>query len=395
MRYRIEMRFVFIALALGACSFHPGALAGDAASDQTPHPDAAGQDVYTPDVAIPDVAASDAIEDACVVVSDLGVNLCPMTSPGPALEISASTSIHTDDGMTTPANPAIACAMMKGGSTPSVCAIYATSITIDANVTLSATGGKPLVLIATQSIDLEGVLDVASHIGGATGPASPNPSCQAGTNPKNAGGGQGGSYETSGAGGGDEDGAAGTAGAAGATVSIAKLAGGCPGANGGGGGAGGAGGGVVLISTPSLTIGTGGAIDASGAAGHGAAAGRHGGGGAGSGGLIAINAAIITMNGNAQIFANGSNGGGGSSSNPASNGADPTGAASGGSGGASGGSGGAGATGATRAAAAVAGHPGTNNNDGGGGGGGGAGAIYIRPMSAAVMNNPNVSPAPI
>ena len=388
------MRFVFIALALGACSFRPGALAGDAGTDQMSHPDAARHDVATSDVASPDVTAPDAIQDACVTVSDLGVNLCPMTTPGPALEISATTSIHTDDGKTTPTNSAIACAMMKGGSTPSVCAIYATSITIDANVTLSATGGKPLVLIATQSIDIEGVLDVASHIGGATGPASPNPSCQAGTNPKNAGGGQGGSFGTSGGSGGDEDAAAATAGAPGGTVAIASLAGGCPGANGGGGGAAGAGGGAVLLATPSLTIGTGGAIDAAGAAGHGAAAGRHGGGGAGSGGLIAISAATITMNGNAQLFANGSHGGGGSSSTPASDGVDPTGAASGGTGGASGGSGGAGATGGTRAGA-LAGQPGTNNNDGGGGGGGGAGAIYVRPMSAAVTNNPNVSPTPI
>jgi hypothetical protein len=89
------MRFVVIALALAGCSFHPSALAADAGSGETPHSDAAAHDVEALDVATADSSAPDAIQDACVVVSDLGVNLCPMTSPGPSLEISATTSIQT------------------------------------------------------------------------------------------------------------------------------------------------------------------------------------------------------------------------------------------------------------------------------------------------------------
>ncbi|HEY3807062.1 MAG TPA: hypothetical protein VGL61_30880 [Kofleriaceae bacterium] len=378
------MRRAAIAIAvLAGCSFHPHASGTDG-------PGGDDDARATADVSPQPV---DAMLGACISIADLGVNLCPMNPAGPALEVSGDTSLKTDDGTTMPPNAAIACAPMKAGSTPAVCALYATSIKIDLDVTLSSFGGKPLVLLATQSIDIEGTLDVASHIGGQVGAGSPHAGCSAGTKPGTAGGGQGGSYGTAGGAGGDADGASGTGGVAGSMLAIDALAGGCPGANGDMGGMGGAGGGATFLATPMLVVGDGGAIDASGASGAGAPSGKHGGGGGGAGGLVAITVGTLYLVGDAQVFANGGHGGGGSSQPTAGgDGSDPTNAASGGGSGSAGDNGGNGGSGADRDAAAT-GMAATGGNDGGGGGGGGAGALYIRPASPT--NTANVSPSPI
>jgi hypothetical protein len=370
------------AVLLVGCSFRPGAVATSATPDST----TSGSDST--------IAPSDIDLRACITVAPLGVNLCPTSLPGGPLEISTNSSIKTDDGTTN--NPALTCTMLMGGATPAdKCVILAQSITIDAGVTLSAYGGKPLVL-AANSIDIEGTLDVASHIGGTTGPASPSSACDRGTNAADPGGGQGGSFGGQGASGGaSQYGTPG--GTAGNALTISSLQGGCPGGTGGGGASGGAGGGVVLIATSVLTIGNAGRIDASGAAGSGAAANHHGGGGGGSGGLIVLQSGSILLNGNAQVYANGSHGGGGSGgSNPANDGTDPSGATSGGGGGGTGGSNsGAGQTGAYRNSSAVAGSPslGCTSDCGGGGGGGGLGAIQVH-SSTSIGGNTNVSPMP-
>jgi hypothetical protein len=378
------MRHTALAIGLLAgCGFYPHETSTDG-------PAGADDALATADVSPP---LLDAMLGACITVAELGVSLCPMTPAGPALEISGDTSLKTDDGTTMPANPAIACAPMMPGSTPAVCALFATSIKIDLDVTLSSFGGKPLVLLATDSIDIEGTLDVASHLGGSAGAGSPHAACSAGTNPKTAGGGQGGSYGTVGGSGGDADGAPSSGGVAGTTLAIDMLAGGCPGANGDAGGTGGAGGGATFLATPMLVVGDGGAIDASGASGAGAPSGKHGGGGGGAGGLVAISVGTLYLVGNAQIFANGGHGGGGSSQATAgSDGSDPTNAASGGGSGSGADTGGSGGAGADRNPAA-AGMAATGGNDGGGGGGGGAGALYIRPT--VLTNTTNVSPPPI
>jgi hypothetical protein len=351
----------------------------------------------------PEAAVADGAPDAtssagCIIGSDLGVKLCPVGSAGSALDITATTAISTDTGDTTPADSRIACAAMTAGSTPEVCAIFATTIAIEAGVALSASGGKPLVLIATGSAEIDGKVDVASHDGSATGPDQGGDWCVSGLPPTGAGGGQGGSYGTAGGEGGSAALGSGSGGDAAIALAIAGLVGGCPGASGGNaGGSGGAGGGVVLIATPVLAMGSAGQIDASGAGGKGAsAAARSGGGGGGAGGLVALLVGELQLGSGAQIYANGGAGGGASSSIAATDGTDPSGASSGGTGGTPGGNGGAGGTGATRGSAAAAGGNGssTSNPDGGGGGGGGAGAIVIRPPSSAAGSNANVSPEP-
>ena len=60
-----------------------------------------------------------------------------------------------------------------GREQPAVCALYATSIKIDINVTLSSFGAKPLRVARDELIDIEGTLDVASHLGGQVGAGSP------------------------------------------------------------------------------------------------------------------------------------------------------------------------------------------------------------------------------
>ncbi len=105
------------------------------------------------DVAPDSTRQSDAILAACITIADLGVSLCPMGPTGSALQISVTTAVKTDDGSTTPPTPAIACAPMKAGSTPAVCAVFASSITIDAGVTLSGFSALgPSCLPPTRSI---------------------------------------------------------------------------------------------------------------------------------------------------------------------------------------------------------------------------------------------------
>jgi hypothetical protein len=379
------MRGIAVYALLASCAFRAGAAGGGDGGLR----DGSGAGEGSPQLDAP----TDSMLGACIVVPDLAIDLCPMNPAGGALEIAASVSLHTDDGTTMPNTPGIACTMMMGGSAPMVCAVMAATIKLDTGATLSAFGGKPLVLLATQSIDLEGTIDVASHVGpgGQVGAGQPHPGCIPGTNPNNDGGGQGGSYGTTAGNGGDADGAPGSGGSSGGILTIASLAGGCPGAPGDGGAMGGAGGGAVFLATPTLVIGGAGAIDASGASGRGGAAGKKGGGGGGSGGTIAITVGTLLLDAGAQLFANGGHGGGGSSASAGDDGTDPTGPASGGGDGLASGSGGAGGAGAFRGSAAVAGSAGTGGNDGGGGGGGGAGAIYIRPTTS----DANISPAPI
>ncbi|HUJ63705.1 MAG TPA: hypothetical protein VLX92_34635 [Kofleriaceae bacterium] len=373
-----------LVVALAGCTFTHGGAAIDGA----------------PGASVDGRSGDDALGGAtlgtCVTIADLGVNLCPMDPPGPALEIATTTAVKTDDGSTMPPDSAIKCAMLTKASAPNVCAIYAQSITIDAGVTLSASGGKPLVLLGDTSIDIEGTLDVASHLGAPPGAGSPHPMCSPGKNPSGGGGGQGGSYATAGGNGGDAGATAMTGGTAGSALAADSLAGGCPGAPGDGAAMGGAGGGAVLLATPLLLVGDAGQIDASGAAGRGGTSGARAGGGAGSGGMIAVAAGAITLAAGAQLYANGSHGGGGASATTTgSDGSDPAGAVSGGGGGAAGGTGGSGSAGALRGTPAVDGAAGVTAGASGGGGGGGAGVVYIRPAIGVVAGDSNVSPAPI
>ncbi len=330
---------------------------------------------------------------ACVTIPSIGVSLCPSGSPGGAIDLTSSTTLATDTGSTSPPNAMLSCAPMTAASTPDVCAIFATSIKIESGITLAATGPRPFVLIATNAIDIEGVLDVASHIGGATGPGPVPSACgHDSTTPQGETGAEGGSYGAKGAsGGGDENDD--TVGSPGDVIGLVALTAGCPGAVGGnGGGHGGPGGGVVLVDTPMLTIGSSGQIDASGAAASGASSGQRGGGGGGAGGLIVLDAPTFTLTSSGQIYANGGHGGGGSTSTQAgSDGTDPSGWNSGGGNGGANGGAGTGSVGSHQTTAAGNGGTG-DNGDGGGGGGGGFGIIKI--ITGSTVLATNISPTP-
>jgi len=277
--------------------------------------------------------------------------------------------------------------------TPAIdaCVVAGTSVSIPGGLAVRVTGNRPLILLATGSLTISGVLDAASHLGNATGPgADLGPCLTTVTNPTvgasgDGGGGFGGSFGAAGNNGGN-GGLAGVGGRAAPASATAALRGGCPGARGAGtgGGAGGRGGGaVLLIANQSLTID--GTVNASGAAGDGGQV-SGGGGGGGSGGMIVLDAATVNVPG--QSFANGGGGGeganlideGGAGSEPVA----PNTIANGGAlGTAFGGDGGAGGFGSTPSGA-----PGNTGGivavginitqlGGGGGGGGGAGVTKL------------------
>jgi hypothetical protein len=334
---------------------------------------------------------------------------CP-TAVADSLEISTSTSIDTDQGTSNPAG--LGCAPLAGNPAPAFCVLAAKAITVDANVTVSAHGSKPLVLLG-HAITINGTIDVASHRLGAPqaqGPAADlaGTGCNlAGAGMDNGGGG-GGGYDAMGGQGGDSAGS--TGGKQGGSIVVDSLSGGCSGGAGsvGGGAIGGHGGGAVWISVDSvgtsmLVIGGTATINASGAGGAGGLAmpNHRGGYGGGSGGLIVLQAPAIMLDGTAKIFANGGGGGAGDLDTTAGDpGNDPSGPQPA----AAGGTGAVGSGGWTppRAGSGGAGFPttgtmldGTNGNDimsGGGGGGGGPGAIRVVSNTDLTGTNPNMSP---
>ncbi|MEO6773181.1 MAG: hypothetical protein ABI467_09175 [Kofleriaceae bacterium] len=266
-------------------------------------------------------------------------------------------------------------------TTPGWCVVVATELTISGTVT--AIGTKPLVLLATGTLQVDGTLDVASHRGGQTGAgavATDATLCDPGTPPGNNGGGAGGSFGAVGGNGGNNGGTAG------ALQPANSMRGGCAGQDGKSGtnGTRGAGGGVAYLIAGTKIAVTG-AIDASGAAGTAGVNGNAGAGGGGAGGLIGLDAPIVTNGG--AIFANGGGGAEGSGNTTKGNDGNEStlGVAAAATASASnGGDGGAGG------AVTGAGNGGNANTFGGGGGGGGAGAIRL--FGAAAITGGVVSP---
>lgn len=204
------------------------------------------------------------------------------------------------------------------------CAIAGTTITIPTAATLAVRGARPLVLIATDTLTIDGVLDAASHVAtqkpgpGALATAA---ACNAfAAQPSKHGGGAGGSFAgTGGAGGGNDSPGTDTGGApANPLASLSGFRAGCPGQAGGTitgtfGLAGAPGGALDLVAGTALTIT--GAVTASGAAGRGGQTNgtdANGGGGGGSGGMIVLDAPAVTVSSPAgAVLADGGGGGGG------------------------------------------------------------------------------------
>jgi hypothetical protein len=273
---------------------------------------------------------------------------------------------------------------------PELCVIAATQINVSNTVT--ATGTRPLMLLATDTIQIGGTLDVSSKRTAAKPGAGANfASCGAGTAPTNgtattgAGGGGGGSFTTptlgKGGNGGDSRDSAGVVvnnnGVSGSLLGLTFVRGGCRGQDGGDagaaqGGVGGAGGGAVyLLAGTSITVD--GNIYASGA-GAAASAARAGGGGGGTGGLIGLEAPMIDVKG--IVAANGANGSAGGTSVAGGVGADgPTMLYSTRPGG-------------VAASAPTAGLTSAGLSTGGGGGGGGIGIVWVKGTLTGTMISP-------
>jgi hypothetical protein len=329
----------------------------------------------------------DASSDLCFG-SGLVSDICFDTLPAGAVKLGGT----IDTTMVGGANCTEIVAQTAG---PSMCVVAADSIAIDPDVVATATGTNPLVLIATTTIAIDGTLDVSSRSTGATGAGaqmmcgSISPDGGDASNTNAGGGAAGGSFGTVGSGGGKGNGGT-SPGTVGPTQAPTFLVGGCPGGTGGAGGgglegggpAGRGGGGVYLIAHTSITLGTGGSIDASGGGGGAGGAGTNSGGGAGgggSGGVIGLDAPTIA--GAGSIFANGGGGGGGNGNdfdkpgNPGKDSLSPTDHALGGTGGTGGG--GNGGNGYASGTDATPGANGSAMFCGGGGGGGGAGIIHV------------------
>lgn len=217
---------------------------------------------------------------------------------------------------------------------PELCVVTGGAITIN---TTRATGARPLVIVATQTITVNGSLDVSSPRGMNTGAGGNATACLvAGTGTADSGGGAGGGGggfgadggdagkgDTNNSGGGDGD----SAGGNGSAMLISTFVrGGCRGGVGGdgpsnnNGGAGGNGGGAVyLIAGTSISVS--GSVFAAGGGGTGGQD-QAGGGGGGSGGLIGFDAPSINVTG--IVAANGGGGGGGGGNNSGGNGANGT-----------------------------------------------------------------------
>jgi hypothetical protein len=346
-----------------------GAQSGQCVGGGIVTPDSGTIDAASP----PDVAVDASIDarpplDATACFGSGLVTVCLATPPTQPLTISARTVIDTDD-----TSGASQCAVLITGS--DVCVVAATVITINAD--LHATGTRPLVVLATDSLTVAatGSIDVGSHRAPASGlpeiGAGANPSsCGTGTGPGTSGGGAGGSFTgQGGAGGGPNLGIP-----AAIVGTVTELRGGCAGQDGNGanhGAKGNGGGAVFLIAGNTITIA--GTVNAAGEGGAQGANNSSGGGGGGSGGMIGFDA--LTISGTGLILANGGAGGEGSGAGQSGRpGADPTTimAARGGNGGSNnGGDGGDGSAGA----ASGPGGAGVNGSTAGGGGGGGAGLI--------------------
>jgi hypothetical protein len=338
-----------------------------------------------PDVRLPDAGP--------VCFGSAPNTICFATRPTGSLEVAAPTTFDTVSG--TVAGTQLTCATPMSGGT-GYCVIAANTITVSS--TLRATGTKPLVFVAADSISVPASINVGSQrtptesIGAGADPAT---GCNAGTPAApgaTSGGGAGGSFMGAGANGGNGGGAGGgNGGVHGTAPGIGtSIHGGCPGQDGAGGGKGahGHGGGAVfMIAGNTITVGA--TINAGGEGGAGASGMDSGGGGGGAGGMIGFDAPNIMVTGT--LIANG--GGGAEGSGNAANGnpggdATSTNPALGGAAGSSGGEGGNGSAGAANGP----GMPGVDGGSGGGGGGGGAGLIKGPPAALGVSVSPAATP---
>lgn len=354
----------------------------------------AGDVVDAPDVDAAIDAPEEPLSNCATLVFDrVAISVCPEALGAPIV-ITGNTTFDTDSKVSIPAG--LTCSDLERDdvndrNSEDVCAVAASSITVNAGATLLARGKKPLVFVA-KSIQIDGAVDVASRTGGdraGVGAGFDAAVCNSFTRAINNGGGQGGTFSnTAGGAGGNGGDNNDIGGPPMSSIGIGRLRGGCPGGPSGNNN-GGVGGGAVWLaaigSAGSLGLGSNATVNASGAGGSGGTAlpNRRGGSGGGSGGLIVLQGATVSLTPTTKVFAVGG-GGGGAASMFGTGGAGNEAAApaQGGTGGTGGsapvaGTPGLGGVGFPAAAEARIGGTGTGATNGGGGGGGGAGTIWI------------------
>jgi len=321
--------------------------------------------------------------DACTLGLDKETTVLTVTTP--------SMTITTGDPQTVPP--------LLGGMTATVINPGAEEIVVFAfghiivppNTTLVVQGARPLILLASETIEVDGDILVS--------PMTRTPGgCHAGIAGGNSvgGGGGGGFGEGGGPGGPLQNTTAAGGGGPSGMPTLIPLRGGCPGGTGATtmgttpGGAGLGGGALQLSTAGTLTVV--GQIAAPGNGGAGNAMNGGGAGGGGSGGAILLEGRTISVISAAALCANGGAGGTTAPTKPAAvNGScsvNPTQSAAGSNRGGAGG-----------AAGGVAGSGATSNSGssfGAGGGGGGVGRIRINgaytPSAAVVSPIPSTNP---
>ena len=270
------------------------------------------------------------------------------------------------------------------------------SLVVNADARVNVTGADALVIVALDSIEIDGEIDANSQFaGGEVGPGAASDSASP-ANGLGGGGGEAGDHVTSAGGagfcgvGGDGGTPSGTAAAGGPSYGSPTLSPLVAGSEGGAGtlGAGGAGGGAVqLVAANRITIA--GKIHLGGEGGTGSGVYATGisqtASGGGSGGALLLEAASISMTG--MIAANGGAGGGDDSGSDATLNATPAvGGVSMSAQNAPGAEGSAGATIDGEAGPSAA-------NANGGGGGGAAGRIRFNTLHAPATVTGSMSPA--
>lgn len=324
--------------------------------------------------------------------------ICDVRPTG-AADYSAPSTINTSGN----------CDQVDATVTPPLCILEFTSFKIEVGSSVRVTGARPLVIVSTSTVEIDGALDASSPLRTMSGPGA-NTGCSGaggtGTpDPTGAGGGAGGSFQGQGGIGGISSTSVG-GGTAVATMPVTSIRGGCGGgaggnASNGSGGLDGVGGGAIYIIARNSIALTNALIDASGSGGGGARGVLAGGGGGGAGGLIGLAAPVISVDPSSRICANGGAGGGGGgptdvTSAPA-DGVDgyntcAVGAYGGSGGDGAGGTGGRGSSGPT-----LTGLPGMAGigatGAGGGGGGGGAGWIRTYPVPGNLPQGTSSPPA--
>ncbi len=239
-----------------------------------------------------------------------GFEVCLPAAPTAPITLSASTTFITDGTGPSP------CAAATTPNGTSWCVLAATDITISAGKSLIATGARPLVLLATGSLTIEGTVDVSStrtregagYVASRCVALGGTSNIDAATGMGSAGGGAGGTHGTAGGNGGRSNLLGGTARMPATTFA---LVGGCPGGRSDPDGqiVGSPGGGAVYLAAVGELV-ISGVVTASGAGGEGGPiGGATGGGGGGSGGSILLWAG--SLGGGGLVVANGGGGGGG------------------------------------------------------------------------------------